>query len=279
MDFKELKEFTGIEAETPEQFKELFQTEFIRKKDAHTDKDIRTKISGTILKGQTAAFKKLLSEQEIDTDSEEFTTASAKIEDFISLGISKLKEKKQAEIEELKLQKGASNDEAIKQKEAELEKLRNKLKDTTDAWKQSEAKVTTIQSEYEQKIKGSQISLAIEAARKNLKVKATMTEAEKRGLESALREDIKVDLDEDGKPDVKNKEGKRIPSKLKASEFISIEEAMQGVVDAMDLAPKNPQGGKVVYNTGNQNNGNQNNGNQNPPPVNTVKIHPSALKS
>lgn len=278
MDFKELKEFTGIEAETPEQFKELFQSEFIRKKDAHTDKDIRTKISGTILKAQTSAFKKLFSENGIDADSEEFTTASAKIEDFIGLGLTKLKESKQAEIEELKSQGGKSNDEALKAKEAEIEKIRKKLADTDTAWKSAEQKAATIQAEFEQKIKGSQISLAVEAARKNLKLKTNLSEVEKLGLEAALKRELIVDLDEEGKPFVTGSDGKRIPSKIKASEFISIEEAMQGVVDKLDLSPKNPHGGRPVF-TGNQNNGQNNNG-QNPPPSNSgVKIHPSALKS
>jgi hypothetical protein len=281
MELKDILSFTGIEADNIDDFKTKFQESFVNKTNAHADPDIRKKITKTVFVGQQNVFKKFFGENGIDTDSEEFTKAE-KLEDYIRTGISKLSDAKQAELEELKSKVGATNDEIVKQKEAAIEQLKKKATDLETNWKKTAAELETERANFSTKLKENSIQNAINEARKQIKTKAKLSDVEKLGLDAALRSRLKFDLDETGKPYVTNDKGERIPSKAKASEFVSPVEAMQMVVDELNLNEVSPHGGKPAPAAGQ---GQQQQQaapvNRNAPPsgFNTPKPHPSAAKA
>lgn len=243
MELKDILSFTGIEADNIDDFKTKFQESFVNKANAHSDPDIRKKITKTVFVGQQNVFKKFFAENGIDTEAEEFTKAE-KLEDYIRTGIGKLSEAKQAELEDLKSKVGATNDEVIKQKESIIEQLKRKATDYETNWKKTAAELETERANFNSKIRENSIQSAIAEARKQIKTKAKLTDVEQLGLDAALKTRLKFDLDDTGNPYVTNEKGERIPSKTKASEFQSLAEAMQTVVDSLNLNEVNPHGGK-----------------------------------
>lgn len=278
MELKDILSFTGIEAENLDDFKTKFQEQFVNKKNAHKDDVIRKGIKKTIYVGQQEMFTKFFKELGLNPEEEDFTKADT-LESFIKTGINKLSEAKQAEVESLKLKVGATNDELIKAKEQEIEKYKQKNKDLEILAKNAVKTLEVEKSNFQNKLKESTISIAIQEARKSLKTKAKLTEVEQMGLDAAISKKLKFDLDETGKPFVMNEKGERIPSKVKASEFVSPAEAMQMVVDELNLNEVNPHGGKpapvaapIPVRTAAQ-------GAPPVPPQNAPRVHPNAVKA
>jgi len=107
---------------------------------------------------------------------------------------------------------------------------------------------------------------------------------EKLGLDAAIATRLKFDIDDTGKPYVMNDKGERIPSKAKAGEFVTPVEAMQMVVDELQLNDFNPHGGKPAPAAPAPASGGgffqpAAAGGQPLPPVNAPKLHPAAQRA
>ena len=283
MELKDILSFTGIEAADINEFKTKFQDTFVNRTNAHTDPEIRKKITKTVYVGQQNVFKKKFAELGIDTEEEDFTKAE-KLEDYIETGITKLLGTKQAELEELKKNVGATNDQAVQAKELEIEKLRKKAGELETNWKKTAAELEAERQNFSNKLKQNTISLSIEEARKGIKTKPILNDVEKLGLEAAIAARLKFDIDDTGKPYVMNDKGERIPSKVKAGEFVTPVEAMQMVVDELKLNDFNPHGGKPAPVAPAPASGGgffqpAAAGGQPLPPVNAPKLHPAAQRA
>jgi hypothetical protein len=284
MELKDILEFTGLsESATIDDFKAKFDERFVARDIAIKDPKLKTHFQGSIMGGQLTALKRMLSDQELDLESEEFEAVKGKNEDWIKLAIQKVSEKKNAEIEELKTKVGSTNDELIKQKEAELEKLRNKLKDTEGLLKTTAAERLAEQQQFQTKFKEKEISIYLSKAKEGVKLKPVLKDIEKLGFEAEISKRLKFDLDEDGNFFVANEKGERIPNKAKAGTFLNPTEALQALANEHGLIELNPSGGKPAPSGQPSPAG----AGQKPPAPsgqpatggNGIRIHPNAMKA
>ena len=285
MDFKEIQEFTGIEAETPEQFKELFQKSFVRKKQAWEDPDLKVEFQGKIMGKQLTTLRQLASDLGLDPNSEEFKALAdekgkVKNEDFIKMLVDSVAKTKEAEIADLKSKQGATNDEVIKLKEEEITKLRAKNTDLETNWKKTAAELDTTKQTFHEKLKLQTIDINLSKEREKVKIKPKPSEVELLGFNAAIKEKLRFDLDENNQFIVTDANGSRIPDKNKAARFLDPHEAIQEVANSLGLVEQNPHGGNpapsgggrtIVKNT--------------PAPAGQpgkgsgIKLHPNAVKA
>lgn len=279
MEFKDLLEFTGIDAKDPDEFKAKFQETFVKVSEATKHPELKTKFQGIIMGGQATKLKKMFSEMGVELEGDEFAQVKDKNEDLIKLGLEKIVKTKEQEIADLRAKQGSSNDEVIKQKEAEIERLRAKWADTDKLLKQTASDLETERTTFQQKFKQKDIEWNLGKTRQALKIKPKPSELELLGFEKAIETRLKFDMDDAGEFFVTNSKGERIPSKAKAGAFLSPSEAMQELANEMGLVETNPHGGNPAPRPVNNNQNQNQNPNQNQMGAGGIKLHPKAIKA
>lgn len=131
-----------------------------------------------------------------------------------------------AKFEELESQKGATAEQIEAKFKADLEKYKGQLteKETllNDVKSQFDGFKTTVETEK----RTSKIQGELSKSLSSLKFSDSVHELAKEGFKAKVSQSFSFDLNEDGKPVVKDKDGNLVTSKLKAGEPASYEEVV-----------------------------------------------------
>lgn len=241
---KDIADFIGAtEAKTFDEVKNAISDRFVLKEKAHQDPKVTEMVTGKIMGAQQTQLMQTLKEYGVDTTSEDFKKGEKNI-DLFNLGLKNIVGHLKNEIETHKKNAGTGNDELIKQKEAELEKVRVKLRETDAAWKLTGEEFEKYKTKTASDLKGNDIKWSLTKEKDKVKFKQGMKEVEKAGYEAKVNERLRFDLDEQNALYVTNDKGERLKSPNKAGEFLQPFEALQQLADELELSEKNPHGGK-----------------------------------
>jgi len=244
-DPKDQKDFFGIEAENPDDFKTKFNEKYVLKDKAADDPTVKAKVSGAVLGSEMTNLFRIGKEFGIEFNADEKKELT-KNEDLVSAILKRSTGTYVNQIEQLKATAGHGNDEKVKALELEKEALAKKLMETDSAWKQTAAEKEAAEKQGLQMLNQFKIKTQKDEAWKGVKIKQNISEVERLGLDAKIEQALKFDLSDTGKIEAFDAAGNRIPSKVKAGDFVSPTEAIQSVVDSLNLSEINPHGGKSV---------------------------------
>ena len=242
-DLKSFCEFTGIEAENFDQFKEQFQSKFIVKENVIKDPEITDKIYGKIMGSQMTKIRQMFKEEGVEFTEEE-TKAIKKNDELLVLGLNKLKGGFINQIEDVKKSNTVGADQRLSEYEARIAKIEKEKNDIKAAWKSTGEEFEKYKFEMASSLKQKEVDFRLAKAKESLKMRPKINEAERAGFEAILKNRLKFDLDDNGQPVTMNANGERIKSKVKAGDFMPAEEAMQDIINELGLGDTNPHAGK-----------------------------------
>ena len=242
-DLKSFCEFTGIEAETFDQFKEQFQSKFIVRENVIKDPELTDKIYGKIMGSQMTKIRQMFKEEGVEF-SEDETKSIKKNDELLTLGLSKLKGGFINQIEDVKKSSSVGTDQRIQEYEARIAKIEKEKNDIKSAWKSTGEEFEKYKFEMASSLKQKEVDFRLAKAKEVLKMRPKINEAERAGFEAILKNRLKFDLDDNGQLVTMNANGERIKSKVKAGDFMSAEEAMQDIINELGLGDTNPHAGK-----------------------------------
>lgn len=242
-DLKSFCEFTGIEAENFDQFKEQFQSKFIVKENVIKDPEITDKIYGKIMGSQMTKIRQMFKEEGVEFTEEE-TKAIKKNDELLVLGLNKLKGGFINQIEDVKKSNTVGADQRLSEYEARIAKIEKEKNDIKAAWKSTGEEFEKYKFEMASSLKQKEVDFRLAKAKEVLKMRPKINEAERAGFEAILKNRLKFDLDDNGQLVTMNANGERIKSKVKAGDFMPAEEAMQDIINELGLGDTNPHAGK-----------------------------------
>ena len=242
-DLKSFCEFTGIEAENFDQFKEQFQSKFIVKENVIKDPEITDKIYGKIMGSQMTKIRQMFKEEGVEFTEEE-TKAIKKNDELLVLGLNKLKGGFINQIEDVKKSTTVGADQRLSEYEARIAKIEKEKNDIKAAWKSTGEEFEKYKFEMASSLKQKEVDFRLAKAKETLKMRPKINEAERAGFEAILKNRLKFDLDDNGQLVTMNANGERIKSKVRAGDFMPAEEAMQDIINELGLGDTNPHAGK-----------------------------------
>lgn len=242
-DLKSFCEFTGIEAENFDQFKEQFQSKFIVKDNVIKDPELTDKIYGKIMGSQMTKIRQMFKEEGVEFTEEE-TKSIKKNDELLVLGLNKLKGGFINQIEDVKKSNTIGADQRLSEYEARIAKIEKEKNDIKAAWKSTGEEFEKYKYEMASSLKQKEVDFRLAKAKEVLKMRPKINEAERAGFEAILKNRLKFDLDDNGQLVTMNANGERIKSKVKAGDFMPAEEAMQDIINELGLGDTNPHAGK-----------------------------------
>ena len=242
-DLKQFCEFTGIEAENFDQFKEQFQSKFIVKENVIKDPEITDKIYGKIMGSQMTKIRQMFKEEGVEFTEDETKTIK-KNDELLVLGLSKLKGGFINQIEDVKKSTTVGADQRLQEYETRIAKIEKEKNDIKAAWKSTGEEFERYKLDMASSLKNKEVDFRLAKAKETLKMRPKINEAERAGFEAILKNRLKFDLDDNGQLITMNANGERIKSKVKAGDFMPAEEAMQDIINELGLGDTNPHAGK-----------------------------------
>jgi hypothetical protein len=236
MELKDILGFVDIgDVKSVDEFKEKFNSKFAPKSEVEELNRKLSESTGKMTGSATTLFKRL---GELDNKDIE----GKKWEEIAEMAISKYKN----QIKDLEGKQGQGSDEAIKDLNKQLEKIKKERDEFKSAHETVQQTLEKTTGDYEGKIKGLKVNTYFEAAKSKVipKLKSDLSPAEKYGFESAIKEFV-VDFDDKDTPIVKDASGNMLKNPNKAGAFLSLEEALELKANEFNLIKKNTgQGGQ-----------------------------------
>jgi hypothetical protein len=230
MEAKDVLEYLGLDADNIDTFKEQFQTKFVTSDSVPNEEKIKSSITGKF----TGAFK-TKAKQLFNLESEELSKAE-KWEDILELGFNKQK----AQIEELKQASTQTDDAAIKELNAKLERANQTAREYKEANETIRTSYEQKEVEWSNKFKSEKTNYAITKAYSSVtpKLSDTLTKADKLLLDTEIKK-LKVEFDESDNILVMDSEGKRLQNPKQVGTFLGLEEAIEMIADKEGYIKKN----------------------------------------
>ena len=233
MELKDILGFTGIEAESIEDFKAKFSESFVSKKEVpDLEKEKSIWVGKTLGPIQT----RIKSTFGITADEEKDLKTW---EDYVALADKKVKAK-ETELTELSFK---SSDGALKELNDKLEKSNKSVEQYKSAAQLAQEELMKEREQFAGKFK----SYKAESIFKDsfLKVQpnlSQLSEPEQFYLNAQIKENVIIDFDENDQPIVLNKEGKRWADPNKAGGFLTADQAIFAIATEKNLIKKNDAG-------------------------------------
>lgn len=242
IELKQVIEYLGM---NPEEIKELddlkgkFDSEFVRKSAINEDFEPVKKLIGAAYGSFDSDLSNVAKGHEIKV-SEIEGWKDAKIKDKVKLLASAIVKNKELQIEELTKKAGQGNDEKVKELTEFLEKEKSKRKDIEALLKNVSTELDTTKQTYESKLKSTKLDTLINSARAGIKWIDGVTELQTEGFNSIISKKFKFDLDETGKLQVTDAEGKLIPNTKVTGTFKTADEVLAEEAIRQNLYKINP---------------------------------------
>lgn len=239
-----LSEFLGIgkEYESEDEFRATFEKEFIRKSLAPDPERIKGETFGKM----RTAFTQLFREMGIDITKSEWEGDALEVAKDKILGYRESLNEKIKELEQRAEEPGKEL-EILQEK---LNKREQKLKDIETLHKQTLSEFDEYKSQSIQKEKSWKINTVMDSIRKDIPWSSDRAEQDEVYFNHKWNEKYKVDLDDDGKPVLLNKEGERIPNPKTTGTFLDPKEAALSLATELGQVKKTDNPNEV--NRGNQ---------------------------
>jgi len=262
MELKDILGFTGIEAESIEDFKAKFSETFVPKADYSKLEKEKSEIVGKTLGPIQTKLKSTFGLTAEET--KDITTW----EPIVELIASKVKAK-ETELHELSFK---SSDTALKEINEKLEKSNKSVLEYKSAVQHAQEELQKEREQFAGKFKTYKADSVFKDS--FLKVQpnlATLSEPEQFYLNAQIKENVIIDFDENDQPIVLNKEGKRWSDPNKAGGFLTADQVIFAIATEKNLIKKNDAGQrKPILVNNNAGGGQQQNTEK--------KIHPNAMR-
>ena len=262
MELKDILGFTGIEAESVDDFKAKFSETFVPKSEYSKLEKEKSDLVGQTLGPVQTKIKSVFGL------SAEETKGFTKWEEYLSLAETKVKAK-ETELHELSFK---GSDTALKELNEKLDKSNKSVLEYKTAVQQAQEELQKEREQFAGKFK----TYKAESVFKDsfLKVQpnlASLSEPEQFYLNAQIKENVFIDFDENDQPIVLNKEGKRWADPNKAGGFLTADQAIFAIATEKNLIKKNDAGErKPIFGNNNAGGGQQNN--------TDIKPHPNTTK-
>lgn len=255
MEAKDLLSYIGLDkVEKIDDFKKEFEKKFVPRDKAIEDEEIRNRVSGETLGRITTKFTRLMKQHGVEFDpadvEEEVTledgTKKKKnkpLENIFEVGITKFNDMHVAAQEEIKKKSGEPT-QALKDWQEKYVKIESKYNDLKKLHDDTKQQLQKTEQTYAEQIKGIKVQTIKQQALAGITWKKDITELERKGFESLINDNYKIDLDDKGEAFIADKTGKRIKSDKKAGEFKSISEVLMDEAIKNKLHQVNPHAGK-----------------------------------
>lgn len=221
---------------TGEDFKKFHQETFVAKQIAMDDPEIKNKIIGKITGSITTKLKSLASLDKKEIEGKQ-------VEEIAEMAIAKFKSKI-TELEELSKK---NSDETVKSLQSEVESWKKKTKDfeslaTTnfEGWEgEKKAKTETIKS--------FKLNHILSQAKSKIPLKDGITDLEKAGFESLLKNNYVIDLGDNDEPEIYTTKGERVKSES-GNKFVTLEDLLLLEAKKNNILKQQPtQGARKVF--------------------------------
>lgn len=249
MEFKDVANFLGLkedEIKTIDDFKSKFDSEFIRQSAITEDSEPVKKILGKTFGTLENEVKKIAKAHELEIDFDAEDLKGKKVTDKFKTVFSRFEDKQKGIIDELSAKASQNNDDKVKDWEKKYEKLHSKYNDTENLLKN-----TTVEFEgFKQKAISDVKSVKLNVHKAEILSKAKflpdVNEYTKKGFIGEFESKYKLDLDENEKPIILDKEGKRIPNPKVTGTFYEPLDLLTEELVKAKLYAINPHTGKTT---------------------------------
>lgn len=241
-----MKDFLGIdpaEVESLDQAKEKFNSTFINRNEAKKDPEIVSAATGKI----AGSIERLLEKTYPDFDFNTEELKGKKIEDKIR-AVSAFHQSKYSELEEKAKTAGTGDTKAITEKyEGEIKQWQQKHKETEGLLKSLKETHEKTVVEFQEKENRQFIKSQYDEAWKSVPFADTFKNDKLKVNGFTAEFGSKFNLQkQENEVIVTDKEGKRIPSKSKAGEHMSLMEALTEFAKENNVLSSNPSGGRTA---------------------------------
>ena len=250
IDPKEALQYLGIDPETVENldaFKAHVSTTYVPRDKAHLDKDVTSKVFGSVNGALRTKLKGAGKELELaDVKWDELDPAEGI--DLIAAKAKARTAELSALLEESKKGvKPAKEVEELSRKYEEAKKFTDELKGQLGTWEQ---KYTTLEKSVAQREREARINAQWERAMGGLKFNDGITPLAVKGFQASVKEKFAVEFDDEGNPYAVDATSKsRVPNPNKAHDFLGLDDLVKSYAEQEKLIGGNPNAGKVVRST------------------------------
>lgn len=244
LNIDKIKEYTGIDASTDEEFIEQFGKKFYTKDQIFKDEETKNEFFGRAFGSATTATKKIFESMGVEITGDDLKNP---IEKVVQIGLQRVNERFDAEKQELQKTAGLTADEKIKEATETIEKLKLKNKDYENLLSESNSKLTEIENNYKSARKNDKLQFISSNINNSIKWNPDKDEYSKRGFITMMNEKYKIDLDENDEPYiVEAQSGSRIKSEGTHSEFLTPQQVYEMEALKSGMAAVNKNAGKQV---------------------------------
>lgn len=242
MDLKEFMEWLGVDGEKPEDIKANFAKKYVTEDQFFKDPERLSKVTGKTVGSIHTGITRIGKAYGVEFTKEEAKDKTP--EDLADMIFKKHVDQYEAKLAELKKVAEAGNDDKVKELQSQLEKTRLKNSEFESAWKGAVAELEAKTKENEEKLKGVKLEFVKNNVWGSVKFDPTVDPLKRKGFEATIKENFVIDLDENDKPVIRNKDGKQIINPQKHDQFLSVEEVLQLEADKAGLTAKNKDAGR-----------------------------------
>lgn len=250
IDPKDIAAYIGADPETfetPEAFKEHFDTTYLKRELAHTDKEVASKVFGKVngtLRNNLKGAAKELGIDGVDFETVDPTEGIKALAKSVKDSHTKL----MADLEAAKKGGASSKDieaiqESLKAKEREVEALRGNAKEWETKYQELDTTIKTREAKAREEA-------FYDSALEGIQFRSDVNKYAIDGFKLALRQQYKPDFS-DGSPKVLDKDGKIVMDPTKAQTFRSIKDIAKELAEQEKLIGevKAPPVRKVISTT------------------------------
>jgi hypothetical protein len=250
IDPKEALQYLGInpeEVENLDAFKAHVSTAYVPRDKAHLDKEVTSKVFGTVNGALRTKLRSVGKELEVsDVKWDELDPAEG-IELIAAKAKARTAELSALLEESKKGVKPAKEVEEWQRKYDEAKKLGDDLKGQLGTWEQ---KYTSLEKSVAQREREARINAQWERAIGGLKFNEGITPLAIKGFQAAVKEKFAVEFDDEGNPYAVDAGTKsRVANPNKAHDFLGLDDLVKSYAETEKLIGGNPNAGKPVRST------------------------------
>lgn len=233
--------YTGIEAETTEDFLEKFGKKFLTEDQIFKDKEVKDRVFGRVLGSVTTGIKQIFDEDGIQLSGDDLKQP---VEAVAKLGFQRMKEKFAAEKAELEKTAGLTADEKLKELNENLLKVQAKNKDYEKLLKEKATEFESLTNNNKNELKKFKLSSIHKDVQGAIQWNPEKDEYSKVGFLTKMSEKFQIDLDENDEPFIVDKAtNSRIKAEGSHSTFMTPAEVYKQEAIKAGLAAVNKKAG------------------------------------
>lgn len=238
---------------SPDEIREKFEQTYVPLESLKDPKNPHTQALAPALVGKVTGVTATTLKRKLKQYGLELTADDLKdkpIEQLVELGLEKLHENTSQKLKTLEEQLAQSSDQKSQELTSKLEKLQAKYNDTTALLDQARQQYETEKGSWEQQLRGQRLDWERAKLHETaIKWRPDVKEVEKEGYFARLAKSYKLELDEQGRLEVLDASGKRIPSGKQAHSFKTYEEVLEETGRALGVWAENPKAGQPAGRT------------------------------